>query len=155
LTTTLGSVLSVAASTPLLGGIDDQHLANLCAGDAQLSEIELHRTAADDPHQVLGAEGVLVAVDFGIGRGPFDGDLRPVGVHLLGDDERERRHRALTHLGAGAQDRDRAVWRDADPWIDCGVGQGIRLCLRHQAHAVVSDRDAERHSAQAGDHAAT
>src|SRR2546430_12672066 len=42
---------------------------------------------SDDPHQVLGAEGVLVAVDFGIGRGPFDGDLRPVGVHLLGDDE--------------------------------------------------------------------
>jgi len=68
---------------PLLRGIGDQHLAHLRAGVAQLREIELHRAAADDPHQVLFAERILVAVDLGVGRHPLDRDFGPVGIHLL------------------------------------------------------------------------
>ena len=44
--------------------------------------------------------------------------------------------------------------RDAHPGVTVCVGQRIGLRLRHQAHAVGADRDAERHAAQSGEHAA-
>ena len=141
-------------NAPALRRVGDQHLAHLRAGHAQLGEIELHCAAADDPHEVFGAERILVAVNLGVRRGPFDGDLRPVGVHLLGDDERQRGHRALPHLGAGAENRDPAIRSNAHPRRHRRVRQGIGLRLRHQANAVVAKRDAERHAPQTGEHAA-
>src|SRR5262249_62222344 len=43
---------------PFLRGVGDQHLPYLGAGRAELGEIELHRPAADDPHQLLGTERI-------------------------------------------------------------------------------------------------
>jgi hypothetical protein len=145
---------SGSVNAPLLCGVGDKHLAHLRAGRAQLVEVELHRAAPDDPHQLLGTEGVLVAVDLRIGGGPFDRYLRPVGVHLLGNDEGQRGHGALAHFRACAENGDLAVRSDAHPRRDEGIGQGIGLRLRHEAHAVASQRDAEAHAAQTRKHAA-
>ena len=140
-------------NAPLLRSIRHQYLSHLRTGDAQFGVIKLHRAAADDPHELLGTEGVLVAVDLGVSRNPFDRDLRPVRVHFLSDDERQGRHGALTHFRSGAQDRDRAVRGDAHPRGDGSISERS-FCGGHQAHAVISERKAERHSAQTGEHAA-
>ena len=76
-------------NSPLLRGIRNQHLANLGAGHAQLGIIQLHGAAADDPHQLLGAERILVAINLRVGRDPLDRDLRPIRVHFLRNDERQ------------------------------------------------------------------
>src|SRR5436190_11096507 len=47
---TLGANL-LLVNAPLLRRIGDQHLAHLCAGQAQLGVVELHGAAANDPHQ--------------------------------------------------------------------------------------------------------
>src|ERR1700716_749517 len=97
------SVLSVGGTTPpLLRSIRHQYLAPMRTGDAQLGVIKLHRSSADDPHELLGTEGVLVAVDLCVSRNPFDRDLRPVRVHFLSDDERQGSHGALAHFRSGA-----------------------------------------------------
>jgi hypothetical protein len=111
-----GTPLAFAAieiRVPDLRRVEHQHLAHLGTGDAQVVEVVHHRAAADDRHRLGVLEGV--AVELRIGGGELDLHLRPVGVHLLGDDERQRGHRALAHLGAGAEDRHRAVEGDLHP----------------------------------------
>jgi hypothetical protein len=130
---------------PFLRRVRHQHLAHLGAGGAQVGVVELDRAAADDRHHPLVLE--RVAVDVGIGRRELDLDLRPVGIHLLGDDERQRGHRALAHLGAGAEHGDGAVRRDPYPRGDLRIGHGVGLGRRDEAHAVDAEREAERHAA--------
>ena len=124
---------------PLLGGVRQQHLAHLRAGDAKIVVVGLHGAAADDRHLL----GIVerVAVERRIGRRPVEHHLRPVGVHLLGDDQRQRGHRALAHLGAGGEDGHRAIGRDAHPGIDVARRGGLGFA--HEPQPVPADGDGE------------
>ena len=59
------------------------------------------------------AEVVVVAVD----RREFVAHARPVGVHFLGEDHRDRGDDRLAHLGTVDAEGDRAVGRDLDPGV--------------------------------------
>ena len=82
-----------------------------------------------------------IAVDRLDRRRRHDPHLRPVGVELLGDDQRQRGHRPLPHLGRRRHDGDRAVGRDADPWAERLAGalgrqrRGARQPCRSSATA--------------------
>ena len=115
--------------TPLLGGIDQQNLADLRPSHPQVVEVELRGAAADDLHHLPIVKGV--AVTLGIAAGHLDRNLRPIGVHFLRDDHRQRGRCALAHLRARAENRHRAVRCDPDPGVvllhsgrHVGVGLG-------------------------------
>ncbi len=61
-------------------------------------------------------------------------DLRPVGVELVGDDCRQRGECALSHLGGGRDDGDRAVGCDREP--DVRRQQAVRQGFARKAFAV-------------------
>src|SRR5262249_36815636 len=61
-----------------------------------------------------GAVGVLVAELDLVAMSLLDLDLRPVGFHLLGDDQRQAGAHASAHLRAVRDDGDDAVGRDRD-----------------------------------------
>ena len=109
---------------------------------------ELHRPAADDPHQLLGAERVLIAVG---SRRPGSTRARPsTSRRHLGDDQRQRRHRALAHRrrrGNGdrrqarcAPGRRRCCWRAHWP-APATSGRRCRPRCRTSGHP---DRRARR-----------
>ena len=131
---------------PLLGRVLHQHLAHLRAGDPQIVEVEHRAAAADDGHHLVVLEGV--AVQRRVAPGHLDRDLRPVGVHFLGDDHRQGRRGALAHFRAGADDSDRAVRRDPHPVVVLLAGsRRVGLRVANQLEAVGADREAERQAA--------
>src|SRR5258706_197015 len=78
----------------------------LGAEDAQRLEVAADGVGAGRVHD---APEAGVAVDLVVRRRGNDAHLRPVGVQLLGDDQRQRGERALTHLDGRRLDVDRAV----------------------------------------------
>ncbi len=104
---------------PALGGGGLQHRARRGADLAHRHQI-MPRAAR--------AVGILVAVfDLVAGR-LLDPDARPVGFHLLGDDQRQAGPHAGSHLGAVADDGDDAVGRDRDE--HAGIDHGAVRHLR-------------------------
>ncbi len=90
---------------PALGGGGLEHHAR---GGADFAH-RLHEVA-----RAARAVGILVAVALFVAGGLDDFDLLPIRLELLGDDERNTGAHALPHLGAVADDADRAVRRDRD-----------------------------------------
>src|SRR5262249_9960444 len=61
---------------------------------------------------------VRISVDLRIRGGKLGLYLRPVGVELLGQNERQGRHDALPHFRRRTEDRHGIVGADGDPGID-------------------------------------
>ena len=58
-----------------------------------------------------------VAVDLVVIRRFRDADLAPIGIEILGEDQRQRRAHALTHFDRGRDDGNDIVVADGDPRI--------------------------------------
>src|SRR4029079_14520805 len=117
---------------------------HLRAGGAELVEVQHHGATANDGHPLRVLEGVAVDLDL---RGrKFDLHPTPVGVHLVGEDQRQRGHRALAHLGAGREDGDRAIRGNADPGVD--LLRRCCVCGRDELEAIARDRDGEGEGAR-------
>ena len=102
------------------------------------------------------AVGVLVAVLLLVAGRLRDLDALPVGFELLGHDHRHAGAHALAHLGAVADDGDRAVVRDGDEGervVDPAVGHAVRPVLRRVGRAGGSGVTDGEHEAAQGGHA--
>ncbi len=102
------------------------------------------------------AVGVLVAVALLVPRRLDDLHALPVGLQLVGDDHRHPGPHALSHLGAVADDRHRAVVRDGDEGegvVDPAVGHAVRAVLRRVVGAGRSRISDRQHEAAQGGHA--
>src|SRR4029077_14920926 len=104
----LGVALALVHA-PRLRSRPKEHLPR---GGARLTEQvpgSLDRVAAARSHGPRPARGIL--------RHRADAHRRPVGLELLGENHREARLRALTHLGSVERERDDAVRAGTDPRI--------------------------------------
>jgi hypothetical protein len=121
-----------------LGRIVEQYPADLRAEDAQWRVIARHRVRAGSVHHALEAG---IAVDRLDRRRGYKLHLRPVGVELLGEDQRQRGQRPLTHLGRRRHDGDGSVGRDADPRAEPATG---RVGGQHGGVDMFAQREGER-----------
>ena len=80
-----------------------------------------------------------IAVDLVVVRRFRDADPAPVGVEILGQNERQRRAHALAHLHHRRDDGDDIVFADRDP----GVGIERRGGRRGVERRTEGDGDAE------------
>ena len=106
-------------NAPLPRRIVEQHAAHLRAHGPQRPIIARHRIGTGG---VLHTAEAWIAVDFLVDWRRHDLHPAPVGVELFRDDQRQRGHRPLPHLGRGRHDRDGAVGCDAHPRVQCGTG---------------------------------
>lgn len=81
----------------------------------------------------FGAVGILAAIA-GISEGLDDLDIFPRDIEFFGKDHREGSTDALTHLGAMADQLDRALCGDQDK------GARIKLAILHVFHETKQDR---------------
>ena len=109
---------------PVRGRGGDQHRSRRGAGLAQIILRGADRAAAAGRHVAPYA----VATEILLRRCVLGADLLPVALQLFGDQHRERRERALAHLGAGDADHDGVVGPDHDPGRDLGRTIG---CAHH------------------------
>ena len=79
-----------------LRGVVQQHAANLRAKDPQILVVARHRVRTGGVHHPAKAR---IAVDLLVHRRGHDAHLAPVGIELFRDDQRQRGHRPLPHLG--------------------------------------------------------
>ena len=133
---------------PFFGGVVEQDAAHLRAKCAQRHVIAPHRVAARGVHHALEAR---IAIDRLDRRRSHDLDLRPVGIEFLGEDQRQRGHRPLPHLGGRGHDADGAVVRNADPWTErlAGARGGQGRCV-----GAAGQREGERKTRRADHHLA-
>ncbi len=106
---------------PAVGGLGFQHLPRGGADAAQRREMLAHAARA---------VGVLAAVAVLVAERLLDLHARPVGLELVGDDHGEAGAHALTHLGAIAQQRHRAVIGDGE--------EDARIVLEPARHGIAA-----------------
>ena len=92
------------------------------------------------------------AIDARIARRELAFDLRPVGVELFGEDQRQRGEHALPHLRGRAEDGDGVVGRDRHPGVELGAFGGVGL--RGAAEDRAAQREREGEAGRALDEAA-
>ena len=124
---------------PALRRIVEQHIAHLGTELAQVGEIARNgRTAGG----VLQITECRIAVDLVVGRRCNNAHFRPVGIHFLGDDQRQRGQRTLAHLGRGRHDRHRAIGEHSDPVVELDAA---RRRLGHADSEVLQPRGRNSH----------
>ncbi len=100
---------------PVARSILDQHVAHLGAELPQAVEVAGDGRAA---RGVLLASKQRIPVELAGGICRHDLYLRPVGVHLVGHDARQRGERSLAHLGRRRHDGDSAVGMEGNVGVD-------------------------------------
>ena len=127
---------------PLAGDRVDQHLAGLRARQAQRHVVGRHRHARER-HLRAGEHLVRAAVNARVARRELALHLRPVGVELFGEDQRQRSEHALPHLRTRAEDGDGVVGRDRHPGVELGAFGGIGLRGAAEDRAAQREREGE------------
>lgn len=120
---------------PGLGGGGDQHRPRGGAGIAHLHPAVRHRGRSARAHRPESE----VLVERVVGRREFDPHLRPIGIHLVGDDRRQAGRRPLAEFDMLDDHADGVVGQHADK----GVGGEGRPGRRHRLGAAHWQHQAE------------
>ena len=126
----------VGRHVPGRSRIGDQDFPRLRAGQPQFLVISGDREAADGRQLTVEDR---VAIDLIVVRRFRNTDPAPIGVEVLGEDQRQRGAHALTHLHHRRDNGDDIVFADRDP------GVGIERCRggRSVKRRAEGDSDAE------------
>ena len=135
---------------PALGRCVEEDAAGLRAGRANGHPVGAGRQARD--HELRAEDRVIIG---GCDRRGADAHAAPVGVQLLGQDQRQGGVGGLAHLGGGRHDGDRAVGRDRDIGVEAPGGGRRGLGLRRLGLAVWRQREGQREACAARENRAT